>query len=132
MRKKKSAKYIRVGTFPIMDVLSNISFNQDNTKKEVKKFGKYEVKMNSDRYLTFKVKGVNCDSCGLEGRYFALEKDIHQDTDKYHFNLYGILNGEEVMLTKDHVIPKSKGGKSNISNYKTLCIKCNGRKANKI
>jgi len=32
-------------------------------------------------------------------------------------------------LTKDHVIPKSKGGKGHISNYQLLCGKCNVLKA---
>lgn len=38
-------------------------------------------------------------------------------------------NGNEVMLTRDHIYPKSKGGLDNIKNYQVLCVKCNQKKA---
>lgn len=90
----------------------------------------------SDRYDTFFLKGLSCNYCGIEGKYFWLESNTKDKKTKewtnYHFNLYGIdSNGEEVMLTKDHIVPKSKGGKNCIDNYQCLCVKCNGEKADK-
>lgn len=35
-------------------------------------------------------------------------------------------------LTLDHIVPSSKGGKSNIDNLQTLCRKCNLQKGNRI
>lgn len=32
-------------------------------------------------------------------------------------------------LTRDHVIPKSKGGKTHFTNMVLACVRCNGRKA---
>lgn len=90
-----------------------------------------DVTMGSHRYQMFAQKGIVCIFCGLEGKFFALEKQ--EGSNKYHFNLYGIDdNGNEMMLTKDHIIPRSKGGKNVLGNYQPLCAKCNVSKANKI
>jgi len=44
----------------------------------------------------------------------------------FHLNLYGFdENGEEVLMTRDHIIPVSRGGKNHLSNYQVYCWKCN-------
>lgn len=84
----------------------------------------------SQRLVLFKTKGCKCVQCGLEGTVFYLEK--HKNDKHYHFNLYGYdTDGKEVMLTKDHVVPKSKGGKDVLENYQTMCSRCNEAKADK-
>jgi 5-methylcytosine-specific restriction endonuclease McrA len=89
--------------------------------------------MGSHRYELFATKGIRCVECGIEGSYFALEKDITDSTSKFHLNLYGKdEKGDEVMITKDHILPKSKGGENRLSNYQPMCYKCNQKKADKI
>lgn len=87
----------------------------------------------SDRYDNLFMNGTKCKRCGLEGRYFWLEsnsRDKNGEWKNFHFNLYGIdKHGNEVQLTKDHIVPKSKGGKDCICNYQTLCRVCNEKKA---
>jgi len=40
----------------------------------------------------------------------------------YHFNLYAIdENGNEVMMTKDHILAKARGGKDKIDNFQSCC-----------
>lgn len=39
-----------------------------------------------------------------------------------------IYRGKPVVLTLDHVIPKSKGGRNHIKNLQLLCLRCNGKK----
>lgn len=46
-----------------------------------------------------------------------------------HIDLY---DKNYVLLTIDHIIPKSKGGKNHISNYQTMCIFHNSEKGSKI
>lgn len=101
--------------------------------KNYKSLQHVEVLMGSHRYQLFVLKGTDCVKCGIKGRFFALEQAIFNNTKKFHFNLYGVNKyGNEVMITKDHIIPRSKGGKNILDNYQPLCINCNQYKANKI
>lgn len=87
------------------------------------------LKANSQRYTLFFTKGFKCVKCGIEGKYFAKERDPSSNSDKYHLNLYALdENGKEVLMTKDHIIPKSKGGKNKLENYQTMCCICNKKK----
>ena len=63
--------------------------------------------------------------------YFAKEKFADQST--YHLNLYAVDdNGDEILMTKDHIMPRSKCGIDDISNYQTMCKLCNEAKGNKL
>lgn len=85
------------------------------------------VKRHSQRYSLFR-KNISCVNCGITGKFFAIEKSDRK-AQHYHLNLYAINEaGEEVLMTKDHVIPESKGGKSNMGNYQTMCTICNAEK----
>lgn len=88
-----------------------------------------EIHTFSDRYKTFFSKGYVCSCCGLKASYFALEKPV--GAKRAHLNLYGVNeNGEEILFTKDHITPKSLGGKNEVENYQTMCMKCNTEKGN--
>jgi 5-methylcytosine-specific restriction endonuclease McrA len=90
------------------------------------------VKVSSLRLLNFKVHGIVCVGCGIRGEYFIKEKHHVSDV-SYHLNLYGRdKDGEEVLMTRDHIIPGSKGGPNILSNLQTMCMDCNVLKDNKI
>lgn len=124
---------IRKSTHSIEDVRETV---KDVLFEKFKKDAKVEldgdiIKGNSQRYQLFFTKGIKCACCGIEGKYFAKEKRIKDKS--YHLNLYGIDdNGQEVLITKDRIIPKSKGGKDELENYQTMCVKCNERKGNQL
>ena len=102
-------KYMRKGKYSIEDVLSKAVLEK------------------TDNYELFKAKGTKCICCGLEGKFFAKERKRNAKT--FRLYLYGIdENGEEVMLTKDHIIPKSLGGENCLENYQTMCVRCNEEK----
>ncbi len=91
-------------------------------KASMKSFFGYEVKMSSLRYQTFK-RSLMCECCSLYGTVMLLE--LPKDHSMPHFNLYAEREGKLVQMTKDHIQPKSKGGKDHIGNMQTLCCRCN-------
>lgn len=87
-------------------------------------------KIASSRIQLFHQKGKACVACGIEGEFFALES-CRDETP--HLNLYAINeDGEEILMTKDHIFPKSKGGRNEMANYQTMCAPCNSSKADKV
>jgi ATP adenylyltransferase len=48
---------------------------------------------------------------------------------KFHCELCGIC-AEERALEVDHILPKSRGGKDDLTNYQALCYSCNAAKRN--
>jgi hypothetical protein len=85
----------------------------------------YTVRLGSHRLLLLK-DNRKCVSCGREGTHFRMERDIgHIDP---HMNLY---SDDGILMTKDHVVPKSKGGANSLNNYQTMCEICNSLKADR-
>ena len=112
-------------------VLEKLSEIGEGAKTHIKRKNTIEIDNNeiyllSDRYLTFFRKGYECPCCGLKATHFALERS--GNAKRYHLNLYGSFGNEEVLFTKDHIVPKSRGGKDELSNYQTMCLKCNNKK----
>lgn len=86
----------------------------------------YLVYKDSWRYRTFYQKGTKCACCGRTGTYFKLKVDS-KNIERAHFNLF---SEDGTLMTKDHIIPKSKGGSDCIDNFQTMCQECNKKKAN--
>jgi len=140
--------YERDGIFNREDV-----FNFLYQKRE---FNGDWIRLVSQRYFLFR-QNYFCVRCGLEGLYFAKERSAkmvkiptengHRHTTEYramnteqsswHLNMYALKllpDGglQEVLMTKDHIIPRAKGGLDIMSNYQTMCSICNGHKADKL
>lgn len=114
----------------VREVVKDVLFYKDKRYAKVELDGDI-IKGNSQRYQTFFTKGTKCVCCGIEGKYFAKEK-VSRDK-SYHLNLYAVdENGKEVLMTKDHILPKSKGGQDHVDNYQPMCVRCNKAKGNNI
>ncbi len=87
------------------------------------------IKISTLRLKTFQTKGVKCVKCGVVGQYFVLERT---DPGLYHLNLYAFENGKEILMTHDHIIPKSKGGLDILSNTQPMCKICNEAKGSNL
>ncbi len=140
--------YERDGIFNLEDV-----FNFLGQERE---FNGDVVQLISQRYFLFSQNHI-CVKCGLEGLYFAKERSAkrvkvqipgtgrhevkHQavtgERSQWHLNMYALKvmpNGQikEVLMTKDHILPASKGGLNIMQNYQTMCATCNERKGDKL
>lgn len=114
---------IHLASFEPSEIFAHLS----NSKKKFHVDGKvYLVKMDSQRYYVFN-NNCCCVSCGIEGTRMVL--DMHEGDQSPHFNLYAEEDERLVLMTKDHILPKSKGGKNVLSNYQTMCSVCNSLKA---
>ena len=88
------------------------------------------VNTDSQRLMMFKVKGMTCVKCGLTGKHFIKERAKQHNS--YHFNLYAIdAEGDEVLMTKDHIVPRKLGGADVMTNYQPMCCICNHAKGSK-
>lgn len=136
MSRKDKSPYVRIGLYSLKRVLDVVGKGKQHFEAVVDgHVAKVEVHMNSPRYYMFRDRGTSCVKCGLKSKYFALErpKGVGNNPDKYHFNLYGVLpDGNERMMTKDHIIPKAKGGKDRPENYQPMCVRCNVKKADNL
>lgn len=132
------------GLYQIDEVLSHVRQGRQQAQ-----FKQFSIDLTSVRYRTF-AKSVVCASCGIQSAYFKLERHykykkdstgkkirdengkkvlIPDDKATPHFNLYATNEyGHEILMTRDHIIPKSHGGSEHISNMQTMCRPCNERK----
>ena len=86
----------------------------------------YRVKIWDSQRIKLFFKSSDCVFCSRKGSYFLLE--THRPDQNPHLNLY---SEDDVLMTKDHIKPRSKGGKNEMSNYQTLCYECNQEKRDK-
>lgn len=77
------------------------------------------------RLKVFWLKGFKCVHCGIEGNCIIHWKQSKKHS---HFDLFHIDEGGRILMTVDHIIPKSLGGKWNMENLQPMCTKCNHKK----
>jgi 5-methylcytosine-specific restriction endonuclease McrA len=88
----------------------------------------YSVSMGSARYRVFVRDGKTCLCCGRRGVKMLLQKH-RMDDPKPHFNLYAYDSEKgPILMTKDHIVPKSRGGSNRLDNLQTMCAPCNESK----
>jgi len=132
-RKKKnnpnSGKRLILATYSVEEIM--LLKNLDHRSAVLNVDGAdYKVPLNNIMFRTLVHSGTECKACGLVGSFFRLERMSHAPEGTAYFNLYGYKNGTPVLFTRDHIIPRSKGGTNILSNMQTMCNDCNGKKGN--
>ena len=121
---------IHLAEFSVEDVLPYRETKKGATREYAVNEKVYSVKMASQRYHVF-AESLACACCGLVGSKMILDIN-HYDFNRNgrpHFNLYAVWDDCLVLMTKDHIDPRSKGGKNELSNYQTMCCLCNSAKS---
>lgn len=119
-------RVIRIACYTVQDV-----FNAPSAGRGRKTLPDGRTARYSDRIRLFHTKGVTCVTCGIKGSMFILETQNPKVTP--HLNLYAFEDdGSLILMTKDHIHPRSKGGADHIDNYNTMCAPCNSAKADTV
>lgn len=114
--------------------VTKLPFTQQNAYRGVRK-----IDDSKQVYHRNYVKNNPDNIAHLKARYYASRRDAEgsHTLDEWNnlknkFNNKCAMCAEERKLTKDHVIPISKGGSDYIGNIQPLCRNCNSKKHNHI
>jgi 5-methylcytosine-specific restriction endonuclease McrA len=125
-----------LGKFKIKEVIPFVRCNgrESGKRKKIYKGNdnkEYIVLMGNQKYKVFR-NNLSCVCCGLTGSFFKLIK-VRKKQNRAFFDLYAINNsGEEILMTRDHIIPISRNGTDALSNLQTMCTVCNNFKRSQI
>lgn len=123
--------YIRKGRkYSVEEILPVLEEHKPPYRRKLTNIDGDSININSSRLSTFKT-GTTCVCCGIEGAYFVKEKHARGKSPKrFHLNLYAVLDGTEVLMTSDHIVPHYKrSGLTN--NRQTMCCHCNQLKGSR-
>lgn len=113
------------------EVFKYVSHLMDNEKKKIgfnlPDGRTFQVKVSSQRLVLFK-QNPSCVCCGIKGSIILLQRNTNNEIP--HFNFYAVVNNKLVLMTKDHILPKSKNGLNSFNNLQTMCKDCNVLKGN--
>lgn len=78
------------------------------------------------RLRVFWIFGTKCVSCPREGT--QLVKLQHKTIEE--FRPVDVFTSRMVLMTVDHIVPKSMGGGNTLDNMQPMCVHCNNVKSN--
>ena len=118
--------YKSVGKFEVQEIIDLI-----NSPKSSAILADYKISVSGGRLKNFAINGTDCICCGAKGTYFSVETSNKDISTGLHLNLYAInVHGDPVLMTKDHIVLKSLGGKDTVENYSPMCLRCNNLRGN--
>lgn len=96
-----------IAIYDIEDIIKILPRKRKITRDiSYKEFYGVKVNLDKDRYITFATKGTACEKCGLEGEFFALEKQ--EGCEVGVLNLIGV-NDDDKEIVISVVTNKRRG-----------------------
>lgn len=113
---------------------------EETLRLSLRSVGQRTVLVNDERYnianlKTFAMHGCKCVRCGREGNKLLawIDNGGGKHVDLFHVSRSGPSRARtNVMMNRDHIIPKSKHGSNTDWNYQPMCVKCNTKKGNNL
>lgn len=75
---------------------------------------------------------IRCHFCGCQADQWVAEKGKKDKVGHPVLNLYATKHCLPVMMTRDHIIPKSLGGVDDVANLRPACAPCNEERGNEV
>lgn len=75
---------------------------------------------------------LRCWKCGIEANCFIVSKGRNDFIGPPVMELYVDTGTEVILMTRDHIIPKSLGGSNDVANLRVGCGPCNHGRGNKV
>ncbi len=88
----------------------------------------YSVRASSTR-LELLARSPKCVRCRIEGVLWILQAQDEKTIP--HLDLFAIRGNNFILMTQDHITPKSRGGRDHMSNLQVMCAPCNEWKADR-
>jgi len=84
--------------------------------------------------LFHQLKGqpIRCWHCGVEADQWVASKGRNDKLGNAVLNLFATGSDGVVMMTRDHIIPRSLGGKDVVGNLRPGCAPCNETRSNEV
>jgi 5-methylcytosine-specific restriction endonuclease McrA len=73
---------------------------------------------------------IRCWCCNVEADRWVVEKGPNDKLGHPDLNLYALSPLGIVLMTRDHIIPKSLGGVDGVENLRPMCSTCNSIRGN--
>jgi hypothetical protein len=111
-----------------------------NSFEDASPLYRVNVNIGASRLRAIK-KSPECACCGIRANECSVDLDVKAtkktNTMQYHINFYALTGNSNrrdqqhmILFTKDHVVPRSKGGEDSEENTQVLCFNCNTFKLN--
>jgi len=133
---------LRVESGPPSTIVGEIALNEVlsliGTEKIPYKFNgkEYVVSLKKAKWFSFQ-RSTQCVACDVDGTRVFLQvygRLINSVLNMRHrrarLQLYGEENGQLILMTPDHITPRSQGGSGEVDNLQTMCAICNALKSN--
>lgn len=105
--------------------------NFDQFKKGYRVRKVHKVGSNTNAGASALTSGVaTCQHCGVKGTHIIYYRHKNEPENTVHVDTIAVSKTNVILLTKDHILPKSLGGSNKPSNLRVLCRPCNLKRGN--